>query len=108
MRGSSFAFDFRLGFAYYAGAELPSGLYLPDVLQTTDGALINQSEYTAASAGLGLYYQIFTYMKMNLVVDGNYYTPHLLEHPYPVSTGMDTFGVSGAIEMQVMIRAQDD
>ena len=102
--GSSFDFDFRLGFDYNTPADLPSGLYLPSVLSSTEGTLISQSEYSTASAGLGLYWRMFTYVQLDLRADMAYVLPHRLEHPYAIYTGEDTLGVRGLAQLTVMIR----
>ncbi|MCB9745477.1 MAG: hypothetical protein H6740_23060 [Alphaproteobacteria bacterium] len=102
--GASFDFDFRLGVDYHTPATLPSGLYLPSVLSATEGTLVSQSEYSTATAGLGLYWRMFTYVQLDLRADMAYMLPRRLEHPYAIYTGEDTLGVRGLAQLSVMIR----
>ena len=99
-----FAMDFRMGFTYSSWADVPSGTYLPSVMTSTQGTLVTQSEYSTVSGGLGLYWRMFEYGRVDLFADATYILPHRLEHPYPVYTGFDTFGVTAGAKLTALIR----
>ncbi|MFH1468706.1 MAG: hypothetical protein ABIO70_30225 [Pseudomonadota bacterium] len=101
---SRFAFDLRLGFGYATWQTIPSGLYLPSVLDVNRDVVATESEYTWAGAGLGLRHQAFEYMAWNLGADVNYIAPHRVEHLYAVDTGPDTLQITGWGGFKVMIR----
>lgn len=107
-RGASFTVDLRLGWGYQSWAEVPSGIYLPSVLPTTDGTLVVSSEYSTFKTGLGLYYRPFTYLKFDLVGDVAYAMPYKLEQPYEVYTGYDTLIFSGALQLEILIRGEGE
>lgn len=102
--GAELDFDFRMGFDYNSWQRVPSGLYLPSITGATDGEMVDKGEYSSAWVGLGMYWRMFEYLQLNIVADGAYVMPHLLEDPYPVSTGMDTVEVRGSAELKVRIR----
>lgn len=102
--GAAFDLDFRLGFNYMGPAELPSGVYLPSVLPNTEGLAISRSEYSSASVGLGFYWRMFKYLKLDVVGDVAYVMPHTLEHAYAVRTGPDTLNISALARLNVLIR----
>ncbi|MCP4804678.1 MAG: hypothetical protein GY913_33975 [Proteobacteria bacterium] len=99
-----FSMDFRMGFAYNAWADVPSGTYLPSVMTSTEGTLVTMSEYSTVSGGLGLYWRMFQYGRVDLFADATYILPHRVEHPYPVYTGFDTFGVTTGAKLTALIR----
>ncbi len=106
-RASRSAIDLHLGFDYHTWADVPSGLYLPDVLPSSQGTLVTQSEYMTAGAGLGIYFQVMDYLKFDLAADVDYVTPHRLEHPYQVSTGADTIALGAMFQMEILIRTPE-
>ncbi|HJN72325.1 MAG TPA: hypothetical protein QGF58_00210 [Myxococcota bacterium] len=99
-----FAIDFRLGFDYSSWGDVPSGTYLPTVMESTQGQLVTVGEYSTVSAGLGLYWRMFQYGRIDLYGDAHYVMPHRLEHPYPVYTGTDTIRVTAGAELTVLVR----
>ncbi|MCB9761570.1 MAG: hypothetical protein H6739_17130 [Alphaproteobacteria bacterium] len=101
---ASFDFDFRLGYDYNAWANVPSGLYLPSVMSSTEGTLVSMGEYSTASGGLGLYWRFFKYLQLDLRADVAYVFPHKLEHPYPIYTGTDTLEIRAWGGFKIMIR----
>lgn len=104
VNGASFDFDFHLGAAYNSWSTVPSGIYLPSVLSASREDLVTSSEYGSAYAGLGFYWRMFKYLQLDLGADVAYLMPHRLEHPYAVSTGMDTLSVRANGQISVLIR----
>lgn len=104
VNGASFDFDFHLGASYDTWRSVPSGMYLPSVLNATEGELVTMSEYGSAYAGLGFYWRMFKYLQLDVGADLAYIMPHQLEHPYAISTGMDTIAVRANGQISVLIR----
>lgn len=100
---SYFAIDLHGGFGYRSWAELPSGLYLPTVLPDTEAQSTTASEHAVFTGGLGVHWKVFPYMKLNLGMDVDWYTPHRLESAYPVLTGFDSIGVRAGASLQVLL-----
>ncbi len=101
---SRFSIDLRLAFGYATWQTAPSGLYLPSVLSTSRSYAATESEYTWASAGVGLYHQAFQYMAWKIVADATYLAPHQIEHHYPIDTGANTLDITVGAGIRVMIR----
>jgi hypothetical protein len=101
---SRFAFDLRLCFGYATWQTVPSGLFLPSVLDENRDVVATESEYTWGGVGLGLKHQAFEYMAWSLGGDVNYIAPHSVEHLYAVDTGPDTLQITGWAGVRVMIR----
>ncbi len=99
-----FAIDFRTRLAYQTWSELPSGFYLPDVLSDTDGQLVTRSEYLTMSGGMGLHWQLFKYLRLGVTADLDVNTPYRVEHPYPIKSGWESFGVRVFSSLRFMIR----
>ena len=103
-----FAVDFRMGFDYRSWSDVPSGTFLPSVMESTDGTLVTMSEYSTVSAGMGLYWRMFQYGRVDLFGDAHYLMPHRLEHPYPVYTGPDTWRVTAGAKLTILVRTPDE
>ena len=99
-----FAVDLRMGFDYASWADVPSGTYLPSVMESTEGQLVTMGEHSEISAGLGLYWRMFQYGRVDLYGDAHYVMPHRLEHPYPVYTGSDTIRVTAGAKLTILVR----
>lgn len=101
---AEFAVDFRLGYAYQSWGDLPSGLYLPSVLSTSQGTLSTMGEQSRAIAGIGIYWRIFEYLKLETVADASYVFPTQLEHPYLVQTGSNTVRFDARTDLVILFR----
>lgn len=88
--GSRFAIDVHGDFAYRSWQDIPSGIYLPDVLDASRAALATQGETSLASAGLSLNYRIFEWVQLDVGGDFGVIMPQSVEHFYDVQTGMGT------------------
>lgn len=99
-----FSIDFRAGFDYVSWADVPSGSYLPSIMESTQGKLVTQGEHQSVNAGLALYWRMFQYGRVDLYGDAHYVLPHRLEHPYPVYTGNDTIRVTAGAKLTVLVR----
>ena len=84
--GAWFALDLRTGFTYRSPAQVPSGVWLPSIMTSTENTLVTQSEYSTVSAGLGFRWQMFKYARLDVASDVGWVIPHQLESAYPVHT----------------------
>lgn len=100
--GARFALDVHGDFSYRSWQDIPSGIYLPDVLDGSRGALATQGETSTASAGLGLNYRIFEWAQLNVGGDFGVVMPQSVEHFYDVQTGMGTttWGVHTTLKLR--------
>lgn len=103
-KGTRFSFDLHAGFGYRSWADVPSGIFLPSVLDSSKTILVTQSEYLTGRAGLGAIVEMNQYVGFELGVEGQYQTPHRLEHPYAVRTSADTFAVAIMVGVDARIR----
>jgi len=98
------AVDLLVGFGYRTWEDVPSGLYLPSVLDASRSQLVTRGEHLVASTGLGLVYHVNQYAGVRLGAEVRYFQPHRLEHVYPVSTGLDTWEMSWSARVVGRVR----
>ena len=103
-----FAVDFNVGFDYVEGHDTVSGAFLPSIMRTTDGKVVEMGEYSTVHAGLGLYWRMFRYAKLRMWGDVGYVMPHRIEDPYPILTGPDTMRITAGVDLTMMVRATTD
>jgi len=103
-----FAVDFRLGFEYVEAHDVPSGAFLPSIMRTTDGEVVEMAEHSTVYGGLGLYWRLFRYAKLRLWGNVAYVMPYRLEDPYPITTGPDTLRVTAGADLTMMVRTTKD
>jgi hypothetical protein len=102
--GSELRFDLHATVDYAGPSTVPSGVFLPSVLDATEGAAVQQAEQLRAGAGLGVHWRPMTYVELRLFADAATQLPQRLEHPYPVRTGFDTLAATAGTELRVRIR----
>jgi hypothetical protein len=102
--GALFVFDLHLGVSYDAWAQLPSGFYLPKVLEASEGGVVQQAEQLEGGGGLGATWRPFENMQIGVVGDVAYHLPQRLEYPYPVYTGGETLDVTFGSTLGVRFR----
>lgn len=88
--GARFAIDLHTEFAYRGWQEVPSGTYLPSILEASRSAVATEGETTSLSAGVGLNYRIMEWVQLNVGGDLGTVMPETVEHYYPVSTDIGT------------------
>ena len=97
--------DFNLHFGYRSWQDIPSGIYLPSILDLTRSIAVTESEYAYAKGGLGVNWRIVEYAQLNVAGDVGTATPQRIEHPYPVDTAMGN--VEWGIHTVLRFRARD-
>ena len=104
--GGQVNLDFRGRFGYRSWQDIPSGLYLPDVLNGTAGQTATESEYAYLTGSVGVNWRMIHYLQLNVAGDFGFATPRTVEHFYPVTTGLDT--VVWGVTTSLRFRIRDD
>ncbi len=102
--GAAFMVDLHLGFAYQAAGRIPSGYYLPSVLDDSQETGVQTSEFLEGGGGLSLVWRPMTTLQFKLGGDLRYGIPRRIESAYPVYTGGDTLHAALGSELTVRIR----
>ncbi|MBN2799557.1 MAG: hypothetical protein JXX28_10455 [Deltaproteobacteria bacterium] len=89
-QGNRAVFDLFLGYGYHSWADVPSGIFLPDVLDLSAGKIVTQGEYLSGRAGFALDAVVYDYAHLRLGGEARGVSPHRLETAYPIYTGFDT------------------
>ena len=85
--GARVALDFRGTLAYHSWQDIPSGIYLPDVLEASRSQVATQSERVTATGRFGINWRFHEYVQLNVAGEAGVHTPYRVEHFYPVTTG---------------------
>lgn len=102
--GSRMAFDLHATLAYTSWQAVPSGIYLPEVLDASEGQIVQQAESLEPGAGLAIHWRPMTYLQLDLYGDAAWRLPQRIESPYPVYTGDDTVHLTAGTRLTVRIR----
>lgn len=97
------ALDLRTRFGYRTWQDIPSGLYLADVLSASREVLVTQGEAVHAMGGLGV--QVRQAGLVDVLVGGDFgaQTPYRVEHPYAVRTDLPTWAWDVGLAARVWI-----
>ncbi|TNE91989.1 MAG: hypothetical protein EP330_03280 [Deltaproteobacteria bacterium] len=99
-----FAVDLRLGVGYRSYRLMPSGLYLPDVLDASKSLLVTQDDRLVARAGMGFDTHIRKYVSIRVGGDFVYNMPYRIEHLYEARTSGNSYTVEIGSRLNVRIR----
>lgn len=77
-------------FDYSSWSTVPSGLYLPGVLDGTAGGAVQTSESADIGGGLGFSFQPVQYVRIGFFGQVEYHLSQRIESPYPIYTSGDT------------------
>lgn len=94
-QGARLDVDLRSRFGYRSWQDIPSGIFLPSVLDTSVGTAATMSETTYLTMGGGLHWRFIDYLQLDILGDAGINTGGRVEHHYPVD------GRIGALEWQV-------
>jgi hypothetical protein len=103
--GAALDLDFFLRAGYSTWQDVPSGIYLPSVVAPSYGQVVTQSDMLYARGGVGVDWRILEQVEWDVAGEVGTRTPHRLEYPYDVATGIDSFDF--AITTSVTIRIRD-
>jgi hypothetical protein len=101
---SMLAFDLNMNFGYVGWSDVPSGLYLPDVLDSSRNIVVSGGDYLTTGGGFGVNGHITKYAGVRTGFTANYILPHHLEHPYDVRTGATTFKLAWNVSIMGKLR----
>lgn len=82
--------DLHASIEYSSYSLVPSGLYLPSVLDVTAGQAVEQSESMDIGGGIGFSFQPITYFRIGIFGQVAYHMPQRIESFYPIYTAGDT------------------
>ncbi len=85
--GFELAVDLRAHAGYRSWQDVPSGLYLPDVLDTSRSVLVTQGDALSLTGGLGLLFRAPGKLDVRVSGDAGTETPYQIEHPYGLYSG---------------------
>ena len=103
--GTRVAFDFHANLSMRTWQDVPSGIYLPSVLEASTSLVATQEENAAISGGIGLKYRVMEWAQLELGGDMGTVTAYQVEHFYPVSTGMGT--MTWDVHARLTLRGRD-
>lgn len=91
---SSAALELSLGFSYVGWGQLPSGVFLPDVLDASRGLVVVRGDHLLGRVGVAIDAIIATYVDLRVGAEARYRTPHRFEDVYLARTSGDTFEIA--------------
>jgi hypothetical protein len=103
--GSQISLDFRSSFGYRSFQTLPSGTYLPSILDASRTVLSTMAEQTYLDLGFGLNSRIQRYVQLNVGGEVGTVSPHRIEHLYTAETGLGS--LSWQVHAELRFRARD-
>jgi hypothetical protein len=103
--GSQISLDFNASFGYRGWQTIPSGTYLPSILDASQNVLILESEVTTLDVGLGLNARIMEYAQLNIGGEIGTISPQRIEHLYSVETAPGT--LDWQLHVEARFRARD-
>lgn len=103
--GGQVALDFNLNLGYRSWQDIPSGLYLPSVLEASRTVPVTQSDAVLLEGAAGVRYRIIDYVEIGLGGTVGTTSPYRIEHPYDVVAGMGT--LAWGVHSYMRFRARD-
>lgn len=103
--GAEVQVDFRTRFTYTGWQDIPSGTFLPSVLDASKGSAATETEHLSFTGGLGIHWRFVEYVQLNLSGEVGVRTPRQVEHFYPVTTNMGD--IAWGIHTGLRFRARD-
>lgn len=94
-QGARLDIDLRSRFGYRSWQDLPSGTFLPSVLDSSQGVTATMSETSYLTLGGGVHWRFIDYLQLDILGDVGVNTGGRVEHHYPVDVEL------GALEWQV-------
>lgn len=86
--GGRVVLDLRSQLRYDSWQDVPSGLYLPSVLDASRASIVTQDETLSLRGGMGVNWRMVEYLQLNLGGGAGFTSPHQPEHLYEVTTGL--------------------
>ncbi len=96
--------DLHAGLGYRSPAQVPSGVFLPDVLDLTAGTPVTRAERLGWHIGAGFDMDLAPAVSLNLWSRAFWALPWRIEGPYPVRTTLGTARAGFGAELVTRIR----
>lgn len=103
--GSQISLDFNTSFGYRSFQTLPSGMYLPAILDASTTVLSTMSDQTFIDVGFGVNSRIYEYAQLNVGGEIGTVSPHRIEHLYSVETAPGS--LTWQVHAELTFRARD-
>jgi len=103
-QGAMVAIDMHGSYGYGTWQDIPSGLYLPSVLDVSGAAPATMSEVTRVGVGGGVNWRFIEYLQLNVTGDVGVNSGGRVEHYYPVAMGLGAFEWSVHTTLQFKVR----
>lgn len=87
-----------LDISYFSHEDVPSGSYLPNTIDITDGRVVTRSERMEVVLGMGIEWDLGQYVELQVDGGAGLLTPYRYESTYEVYSGTD-LGLSGSIRV---------
>lgn len=97
--GTRLAVDLFVGFGYRTWQDMPTGIYLPRVVNSAREIPVTASEHLVARAGIGLVFDVQQTVRGRMAIEGRYTTPYRPEHVYNARTTLDTFTIGWTVDL---------
>lgn len=101
--GSMIALDLHVSLDYASAGDVPSGMFLPDVLDASLGTVVQQAETMDSGGGAGLTWRPFDAVQLRGWGELAYRLPQRIESPYPVYGWSNTTRVRAGLDLTVRI-----
>lgn len=106
--GMRVAIDLHVAASYATWGSHASGFWLPSTLESSKSVPVTESEHISVGGGLAVKADFNKLLGLRLGADGEWSTPHRIEHPYAVYTDTQSFGVTWSAAIVGRIRTKDD
>ena len=103
-QGAMVAIDMHGSYGYASWQDIPSGLYLPSVLDASSQVPATMSEVTRVGVGGGVNWRFIEYLQLNVTGDVGVNSGGRVEHFYPVSMGLGALEWSVRTTLQFKVR----
>jgi hypothetical protein len=97
-------FDFSAGFGYRSSRDIPSGILLPDVLETMTPIAVTQTSALTGQLGLGFGLRFPPHVQWRTGLSIRAVTPYQIEDIYPVKSGANAIDLLFSTALSVGVR----
>lgn len=100
-------FTVEAAFGYQSWSDVPSGLFLPSVLDASQGLVVTRGETMFAQGGLGFVLDVHANFGIRFGGGASYAMPYRVESPYPVLAGPGAWAAYGTAGIEVRTKPHE-
>lgn len=100
-------FTLDAAFGYVSWSDVPSGMFLPSVLDASRGIVVTRGESLYARGGLGVVLDVHANVGIRLGGGARYGMPFRVESPYPVEQGPGSFDAYGYAGVEIRTKPHE-